>query len=68
MVIATLTTSRILFVQLGGYGGLGVVSGLAWSYVPPSHSKTPTRSHSVAKTHTRSRSASRTRKMVLRAV
>ena len=46
-------TSRSFFIQLGGYGGEDVVSGLTWAYILPS-SKTSTMSRSSAATPTRS--------------
>ena len=64
--------SRTLHVQLGGYDGAPVVSGLGWSYAPApasrsaSASRTRTRSRTRSATGTRTRSAtssrSRTRK------
>ena len=57
-VTATQTT---YYVQLGGFGGAHVVSGLAWAYVAPaSRSPSGSRSRSRSGSRSLSRSGSRT--------
>ena len=64
--------SRVYFVQVAGYGGSPVVSGLGWSYAPPATrtaSRTRSRSRAAgsrAQSSSRSGSRSRTRKPKLR--
>ena len=52
--------SSVYFVQVGAASGGAVVSGLSWSYAPPSPSATPSRSRSRSSTATASRSRSAT--------
>ena len=62
----TLTvTQRSYYVQLGGWGGGNVTSGLQWSFAAPSASRTvtPTRTRVVATTRSPSATRSRTRKV-----
>lgn len=61
-IVATLSSSRIVFVQVGGYNGVDITSGLSWTYLPRSPSKTATRSPSKSATRSRSRSASKKKK------
>jgi len=60
--VTTLTSTRVIFVQLGGYNGVDITSGLSWLYVPPSFSATSTRSRTKTATRTRTRSASKKKK------
>ena len=65
--------TRNYFVQLGGYLGAPVMSGLGWAYAPPasatasrsgtrSRSRTRSRTASASRTQSRSASGSRSRK------
>ena len=49
--------SRVYFVQVGAAAGGSVVSGLRWSYAPPSPSATASRTVAATRTATRTRSA-----------
>ena len=51
------TASSVYFIQLGAAGGGAVVSGLSWSYAPPSASATASRTRTRTATPSRSRSA-----------
>ena len=53
--------SRTLHVQLGGYGGAPVVSGLGWNYAPAPASRSASASRSRTRSRTRSASGTRTR-------
>lgn len=64
-VVFTLTSSRVAFVQLGGYGGLDITSGISWAYEPRSPSKTASRTRTKMSTRTRTRSMSRKKKALL---
>ena len=55
------TASRVYFVQVGAAAGGGVVSGLSWSYVPPSPSGTPSRTRAAVPSRSRSATASKSR-------
>ena len=52
--------SRVYFVQVGAAAGGSVVSGLSWSYAPPSPSATPSRSLAATATRTATRTRSAT--------
>jgi hypothetical protein len=54
--LAVTATQRVYYVQLGGFGGAPVTSGLAWAYAAA-----PSSSGSGTRSRTRSRSGSRTR-------
>ena len=58
-------TQQVYYVQLGGFAGAPVTSGLAWSYAPPpqtrSGSATGSRSRTRSRSRSRTRSASATR-------
>ena len=67
--VAVTATQTTYYVQLGGFGGAHVVSGLAWAYTAPasrsgsgSRSRSRTRSRSESRTRSRSGSRSRSRK------
>jgi hypothetical protein len=59
-VVVPAVTSRAFFVQLGGFSGAPVTSGLAWDYAgaTPSRSAagTPTRSRTTSRSRSRTRS------------
>ena len=59
--LAIVATQSTYYVQLGGYNGEPVLSGLAWSYAgaAPSKSASGTRSGSRSKSRSGSRSVSR---------
>jgi hypothetical protein len=59
-IVLPAAASRTYFVQVGGYGGGVVTSGLAWDYVVAA-STTGTRSGSKSRTRSRTRSGSGTR-------
>jgi hypothetical protein len=64
--VAVVATQPTYYVQLGGFNGAPVTSGLGWAYAPPSPppgSASATRSRSRSRTRSRSasRSASRSR-------
>jgi hypothetical protein len=58
--------SRAYFLQVGGYGGADVTTGLAWTYRPapatPSPSRTRSRTRTASRTRSRTPSRSRSRK------
>ena len=56
-------TQSTYFVQVGGYNGVHVASGLEWAYAPPSQSpsRSPGRTRSRTGTRSRSQPASRSR-------
>ena len=62
-LILTGVASRVVFVQLGGYLGAAVTSGLSWRYLPPGVSPSPNSStaRSATRTSTRTRSVTATR-------
>jgi hypothetical protein len=53
------TTQSTYYIQLGGYAGVPVVSGLGWSYAPPLPSATSSR---TARSRSATATSSRTRK------
>jgi hypothetical protein len=64
-VLSHVARSRIYFVQLGTSSGAEVLSGLSWSYMAPTSTRTrsrtasPTRTRSATRSATRSKSRSR---------
>lgn len=66
-LIITGTTARVFLVQVGGYVGAPVRSGLRWSYAPPSPTssppalRSPTRTPTASATRTRTSTGTRTR-------
>ena len=58
--LSHVTASSVYFVQVGAAAGGSVVSGLSWSYAPPSRSATQSRSRAPA-TPSRSRSPTATK-------
>ena len=60
--VAVVATQATYYLQLGGYGGAHVVSGLAWDYAAPvTRSASGTRSRSRSASGSRSRSRTRSR-------
>ena len=60
--VSLTTTSRVYFVQIGGFSGTAVTSGLSWSYRVASASPSRTRSASSARTPAVTATKSRSRK------
>ena len=54
--VSVVVSQPTYYIQVGGMSGAAVVSGLAWSYSPPSRSATTTRSRSRSSSGSRSRS------------
>ena len=60
--VTLIATQRIYFVQLGGFGGDHITSGLVWNYTAQSQSPTSSRARTGSKTRSRSVSRSSSRK------
>jgi len=59
--VSITTTSRVYFVQVGGYTGSRVTTGLSWSYSPPQPTPSSTRSPIVLPSRTGSPTRTKTR-------
>ena len=62
--VSVTATQQVYFIQLGGFAGAPVTSGLQWRYAPPasrSGSATGSRTHSRSRTRSRTRTSTRTR-------
>ena len=66
--VSITATQQVYFIQLGGFAGAPVTSGLQWRYAPPasrsgSSTRSATRSRSCTRSPSGTRSRSRKRKL-----